>query len=203
MQTTRQAVLQALQLMGRASVNDLAESVGVKAVTVRHHLNGLLADGLVQVEEQRQPVGRPLHYYSLSAQGRAGLPQQYNLLIGKLLDQMKVSLSPSMVNKLMDSLADAIAQDIREEVADLEPHQRMRHLIEILEREGFVAHWQQTDEGIRLVEIQCPYYNVGQRHPEICQIDETLIRTALDAEVKRNSCLLTGDNVCTYILDNA
>lgn len=203
MHTTRQSILQALQSMGRASVNDLAESVGVKAVTIRHHLNGLLADGLVTVEEQRQPVGRPRHFYSLSVQGRAGLPQQYSLLIGKLLDQMKESLPPSMVNKLIDALADSIAQDVREEVADLEPRQRMRQLMEILEREGFVAQWQQTDAGIRLVEIQCPYYNVGQRHPEICQIDEALIRTALDADVKRESCLLTGDNICTYILDNA
>jgi len=48
------------------TVNDLADLVGIKAITVRHHLNGLQADGLIAISEHRQSVGRPLHYYSLS-----------------------------------------------------------------------------------------------------------------------------------------
>ncbi len=69
MQTTRRAVLIALKTRGWATVNDLADEVGIKAISVRHHLNALLADGMVQMEERRQSVGRPLHVFTLSELG--------------------------------------------------------------------------------------------------------------------------------------
>jgi predicted ArsR family transcriptional regulator len=66
MHPTRQAIVRALKLRGHTTVNDLADLVGIKAITVRHHLNGLQADGLIEIREHRQSVGRPLHYYSLA-----------------------------------------------------------------------------------------------------------------------------------------
>ncbi len=66
MHPTRQAIVRALKSFRQATVKDLADTVGVKAITVRHHLNGLQAEGLVDVREQRQSIGRPLHYYSLA-----------------------------------------------------------------------------------------------------------------------------------------
>ena len=39
-----------------------------------------------------------------------------------------------------------------------------------------------------------------QRHPDICQIDEELIRVALKAQVAKEACLLTGDPACKFVL---
>jgi predicted ArsR family transcriptional regulator len=66
MQVTRRAVLMALRNRGWATVSELANEVGIKSISVRHHLNALQADGLVEMEERRQSVGRPLHIYMLS-----------------------------------------------------------------------------------------------------------------------------------------
>src|SRR5574341_1619350 len=66
MQATRRAVLIALRNRGWATVSELADEVGIKSISVRHHLNALQADGLVEMEERRQSVGRPLHIYMLS-----------------------------------------------------------------------------------------------------------------------------------------
>ena len=63
-----------------------------------------------------------------------------------------------------------------------------------------MAQWRRTDAGVELVEYHCPYYAVGQRHPEICQIDEELIRVALKAQVAKEACLLTGDPACKFVL---
>src|SRR5690606_974123 len=52
--STRWLVVRALRARGNATVNDLAEAVGVKPVTVRHHLTSLHAEGLVEVQEERQ-----------------------------------------------------------------------------------------------------------------------------------------------------
>jgi predicted ArsR family transcriptional regulator len=66
MHPTRQAIVRALKLRGHTTVNDLADLVGIKAITVRHHLHSLQADGFIEMSEHRQSVGRPLHYYSLA-----------------------------------------------------------------------------------------------------------------------------------------
>jgi predicted ArsR family transcriptional regulator len=200
MRTTRQTVLEALQVLERATVNELADRVGIKAITMRHHLNTLQAEGLVTAEEKRQPIGRPIYVYSLTDQGRQAIPRTNSLLVERLLDQIKEALPPAAVEGLIGALALTIAEDVRHEFDDLPPGQRMHHLIELLTREGFAAEWRQTDQGLRLVEHQCPYVRFGQRHPELCQIDETLIRTALGADVEKLSCLLAGDTACTYAL---
>jgi DeoR family transcriptional regulator, suf operon transcriptional repressor len=203
MHATRQTILDTLNTHPKATVNDLAEAVGVKAITVRHHLNALLADGLVILEEQRQSVGRPLHVFALSQAGRALYPHRYTQWISTLLEQLTESLAPSAVDHLISALAKNVAEDARAEFADLPPRQRMRRLIELLTQQGFSAQWHRTEDGLPLVELHCPYYALGQRHAEICQIDEALIRTAMETEITKGSCLFSGDNICTYILQRA
>jgi DeoR family transcriptional regulator, suf operon transcriptional repressor len=198
MHTTRKAILASLKTLDRATVSDLANAVGVKAVTIRHHLTALLADGLIHMEEQRQALGRPVHVYRLSDKGWAMFPQQRSLVRG-VLDQLNASGGAS---GLIETISEGIAEDIRKMFANLPPGQRMRELIKLLAREGFSAEWQRSDDGLRLVEHQCPYYDFGHEHPELCQIDETMIRAALEVDVQKIACLLSGDQVCIYRLQN-
>src|SRR5690242_5770333 len=137
MHATRQAILDTLNTHPNATVNDLADVVGVKSITVRHHLNALLADGLVIMEEQRQAVGRPLHVFALSQAGRALYPHRYTLWISNLLEQLTETLAPSAVEHLIDALIKNVAEDAHAEFADLQPRQRMRRLIELLTQQGF------------------------------------------------------------------
>ncbi len=200
MHPTRQAIMQALRRAGSCTVSDLATVAGISHITVRHHLNRLQAEGLVAVEEKRQPIGRPVYHFRLTEAGKGQFPQQYSLLVRHLLDELKQSLPLDRVDALIGALAGAMAADIRQEFASLTAGERMERLIAVLTREGVTAQWQQGPDGLRLVEYHCPYYLVGQQHPELCQIDAALIRTALDAEVERRTCLLAGDTACTYVL---
>ena len=83
--TTRRSVLEALRSAGTATVAQLAEMVGVKGITIRHHLNALLAEGLVDAEEKRQAVGRPIYMYRLTTEAENLFPQKYHQLVERLL----------------------------------------------------------------------------------------------------------------------
>jgi DeoR family suf operon transcriptional repressor len=200
MSHTRQAIIDTLKVMQYATVNELAESVGVKPVTVRHHLNALQADGLAASQERRQPVGRPIHVFSLTEKAEGMFAQQYRVLVERLLDQLKTRLPEPAFKALIADLAGAIADEFRGELARLPQQARMNRLIEILGREGFVAEWGITEDGIRLVERHCPYFHIGQRHPEVCQIDHALIHIAMGGGVEQASCMLEGDRACTFLL---
>ena len=198
--STRRAVLEALRTANAATVAQLSEMVGVKAITIRHHLNGLLAEGLVEVEERRQTVGRPIYVYRLSPDAESLFPQKYHQLVERLLDQVKLSLPPETVDMLIKSLAKSLAAELQVDFDRLPEPERLNRLIDLLAREGFMAQWRRTENGVELVEYHCPYYAVGQRHPEFCQIDEELIRVALKAQVAKEACLLTGDPACKFLL---
>lgn len=200
MHSTRRAIIDTLNNMGRATVSELAGNVGVKAVTIRHHLNALQADGLINVEEKRQSVGRPVHIYSLSEKAQGLFPQKYHVLVRRLLDQIKDQLPIRTVEVLIDALADELADEVREDFESLPFEERMTRLIDVLADEGFLAKWQHTDEGIQLIEYHCPYYHLGQQHPEICQIDQALIQAALNTPVEKEACILAGDHVCTFLV---
>lgn len=200
--STRQAVIEALKAAKQATVNQLAQMVGVKAITIRHHLNGLLAEGLIEQREKRQTIGRPIHIYNLSERAENLFPHQYHRLVERLLDQVREKLPPETIQMLMDSLASSLAGDLRQELEHVPVDARMSHLVSLLAQEGFLAEWGRTENGLRLIEYHCPYYFIGQRYPEICQIDETLIRLAMGTEVAKEACLLNGDSACEFVLQD-
>ncbi|MBN1428648.1 MAG: ArsR family transcriptional regulator [Anaerolineae bacterium] len=197
---TRQAIIEALKAVGQATVGQLTQMVGVKAVTVRHHLHVLLAEGLIEQKEKRQTVGRPLHTYGLTSQGENLFPHQYHRLVERLLDQVKENLPPETVRTLLSSLATALVEGRQQELGKGTIAERMNRLVAILAQEGFLAEWEWSDQELRLIGYHCPYYFVGQYHPEICQIGETMIRLAMGAEVDKETCLLDGDPACRFIL---
>ena len=201
-QSTRKAIIEALKSVGQAAVNQLAQMVGVKAITVRHHLNGLMAEGLIEQQEKRQTVGRPLHVYSLTEQAESLFPHQYHRLVERLLDQVKEKLPPETIQMLMNSLASSLVDDLRRELEQVPVEARMSRLVALLGQEGFLAEWERSENGLRLIEYHCPYYFIGQRYPEICQIDETMIRLAMGTEVAKETCLLDGDPACEFVLRN-
>jgi predicted ArsR family transcriptional regulator len=200
MHTTRLAVVDALRGSGQATVNQLATMVGIKAITVRHHLNTLLAEGLIVQEEKRQAVGRPVHIYHLTERAEGFYPQTYHRLADRLLNHLKQTLTPEAANTLIRSLATTMAAEIREQLECLPETDRLRRLTEWLAQEGFMARWQLTSEGAHLVEYRCPYFSISQHHPELCQIDEILIRVALNTELSRQACMLSGDPACQFLL---
>ena len=104
MKSTRERILQTLLNHPRSTINDLAEAVGINAISVRHHLTSLQADNLVAADEERHGVGRPRLVYSLTEKGLERFPTRYLRLTNRLLDQMKESMPPAVINKLFTAI---------------------------------------------------------------------------------------------------
>ncbi|MEZ4516828.1 MAG: DeoR family transcriptional regulator [Chloroflexota bacterium] len=73
-QSTREVILHTIKLSPQIAVEALAEAADVSPVTVRHHLNALQADGLIEAESVRRKVGRPYYVYSISERGQELFP---------------------------------------------------------------------------------------------------------------------------------
>jgi predicted ArsR family transcriptional regulator len=199
LQDTRLAVLESIKrARNGATIAALAEQHGVSALTIRHHLANLQAEGLVTVEIAREGVGRPKHIYKVTEAAQRFFPNKYHLLVEGLLDQLKASLPPAQVQLIIDGMAASVAAKYNIGKLDGNLTERLQRLVEILGEEGFMAEVRQVNDAVILTELNCPYLYVGQRHPEVCRIDKTLMQNVLGQEVEQTSCVLHGDTCCTF-----
>lgn len=200
MKSTRERILQTLLGNPRATISDLADAVGINAISVRHHLTSLQAEGLVAAEEERHGVGRPRLVYVLTEQGLERFPTRYLRLTNRLLDQLKESLPAPVVNKLFTEIAVDMASSVKREARSMNIEERLDLIQRLLAEEGFSVQWEKQGTQYHINEISCPYYHVGQSHPEVCTVDQTLISTVLEIPAEKIHCVLRGDTHCTYVI---
>lgn len=200
MQDTRRDILHRLREQGQASAQELSKALGMSPVSIHYHLNVLQRDGLIEIRPVRRSIGRPHFVYSLRERARELFPQSYHRLADRLLDKLKDQMSERQIADLFARIAQDIAAEHAPALNGKSIEGKLDLLVEILGEEGFMTRAEQTEGGLRLTQYGCPYYYVVERHPEVCELDLTLIRAALAAPVERQSCVLTGDEVCTFLV---
>lgn len=196
--STREIILDSIKRSHEATVEALAEVADVSPVTVRHHLNSLQAEGLLESRSVRRKVGRPYYVYRLSDQGQELFPKRYMRLSSLLLDELKSRFPPDLVSELFSSVVEKLVDEHRPELNTLDFEERLDYLVVILEQEGFLADWELTETGYQVTEYSCPYISVGQKHNEICSLDKTLITIVLETDITQHSCMLQGDTCCQF-----
>jgi predicted ArsR family transcriptional regulator len=198
--STRQVILEAIKQSREATVEELALAADVSPVTVRHHLNSLQADGLLQTRSIRRKVGRPYFVYSLSEDGQELFPKRYVRLSSRLIDELKLRFPSETVSEVLAGVVEHIVDEHRPRLEKLDFEGRLDYLVRLLGDEGFLASWEVTDRGYRVIEHNCPYFSIGQKHHEICTFDRQLIQIVLQREVAHHTCMLDGDSCCQFTI---
>ncbi len=202
-QSTRDTILHALKSSNQATVETLAETANVSPVTVRHHLNALQADGLIEVDSVRRKVGRPYYVYSLSESGHELFPHKYVRLTNRLLDELKATLPADQVKLLFQGVVRSILEDHKGSFESLPFEERLSYLVSMLSEEGFLVKWEKDNGRYTLTEYGCPYYSIGEEHTEVCGMDMSLMVTVLQTPVEQHTCMLQGDECCQFTFSPA
>ncbi len=202
MSSTREKILETILKNQRVTINDLAEGVGINPISVRHHIVKLEAEGFVSSEDVRHGVGRPRRYYFLTEEGMETFPTRYLSLTTRLLAKIKNTLPQDTVHTLFTQLGNEMANDASAEfdLTALEMEDRLEALQKFLESEGFSVSWEKINDHYHIKELNCPYYQVGQSHPEVCSVDRAMISNFLNVPATRINCVLDGDSFCTYVV---
>jgi DeoR family suf operon transcriptional repressor len=202
MKSTRDRILQTMLRHPRSTINELAEAVGINPISVRHHLTNLQVERLVAAEEERHGVGRPRLVYFLTEDGLEKFPTRYLRLTTRILTQIKDKFPQPMVSEMFKEVATAMADEHSAELKGLKVEERLDVMKDLLAEEGFVVEWEKKGPEYHIHEITCPYLQVGQRHPEICIVDQTLISKMLAVPANKIQCILSGAAHCTYVVQN-
>jgi predicted ArsR family transcriptional regulator len=175
MQPTRKRILEMLRDCQTCTVDTLAETLEITTVTVRHHLDVLAKEGLVEMNEvrHRETPGRPQHAWSLTPCALERFPKNYQALSLLMLDEIKESLS---------------AEDVR----------RISQGVDYLNTCGYAADWERDGESFVLRTRNCPYHEASKQHRELCNMDVMLVAELLGTTPEVRERMSEGGVACSY-----
>jgi predicted ArsR family transcriptional regulator len=201
MSTTREKIRNILLERHRCTLNELAEALGKNPISVRHHVSKLEEAGEITSEEEIHGVGRPRLVYFLTHTGMEQFPQRYLTLSKRILEQLKGNLPAKTVSKLFKQIAADMVDDhtTQFDLSELELSERITLISRLLQNEGFKIEVSTKEEGFQIKETSCPYKHVGEEHPEVCLVDETIIEKVLATPITKTHCVLDGDPYCAYL----
>ena len=166
MTTARQKVLTYLDKSRTASAREIARALKMSAATVRHHLRVLASDGRLELESVRGRggKGRPEKIYSVP---RAALGHNLAALSDALLGEAGAAIRVEALAKRLVGEADFSGQPLAK---------RLNLTVDVFNRMNHHAHWEAGPEGPRILFGHCPYAAIIEKHPELCRMDEAMLR---------------------------
>ncbi len=207
MQTTRKQILEVLNERGQSTVREIVEALherrgdGITAVTVRHHLNLLQKQNCITTTEcqHHDKPGRPQYVYHLTEEAQKHMPTNYAVLTGKLLDVMQNQMPQNAFNVILEGVADDMAScaTIPE---DLPLLHRLDRAVEYLNKHGYTARYETTDDGYILHTYNCPYHEVATKGHALCKMDARLVASLVGRVPQRVSLITDGEASCGYLI---
>jgi len=197
---TRWRILEILKREGQATVKELCEIMKMTDTGVRQHLALLERDGLVFTEKLASKMGRPSYAYALTDKGLNLFPKHYGRLARWVLDELRYAQGEDGVKDLLQRVAQRIGQRYANQLSTGTLKQRIQGLTRLLAEDGTLAEWGETEGGYFIDEYNCPYWDVADEYPEICAMDETILRLALGTKVERRECMTEGAPRCRYFI---
>ena len=203
MQKTRQKILEYLREHQTATVDALSEALGnLTAVTVRHHLDVLQQEGLVDTPhvQHRSTPGRPKFVYQLTDRAHQLFPRNLSALTNSVFDQIKQSLPNSQVNVIFEGVADRMAAELPPGPAGEPFEKRLDRVVDHLSDHGYEAAWEESEGGYLLHTTNCPYSGVADESGDLCGIDMRYISKLLGRVPRRTLHMQDGDATCSYLI---
>ena len=202
MQATRQRILEILKERGEATIDELSQALDLTSVTVRHHLDILRGEGLVEVPEvkRRATPGRPQYVYTLTDAADEHFPKNYAGFTNLMITEIKERFEPAELDHILRGMAHRMTADTPKPLPGELMEQRLSRLVTFLNSKGYIAKWEKAQEtdGYYLHTTNCPYHDISHNHTQVCVMDMTLIAELLGTVPERVSWMSAGEFDCTY-----
>lgn len=207
MTPSRQRILDLLKWHGPQTAAELAERVSITVVAVRQHLQALTQEGLLQFDEERQAIGRPVHRWHLTTAAHETYPDQHSHLVSDLLLAVNDNFGPSGVERVVEGRSRQMLSRYRKRMPDpaITPlAQRVQALTELRNEDGYLAEFKTEEDGRwTIIENHCPIREAAETCEGFCKWEISLFEELLgeNAHVERTEHQMNGSRRCVYQIE--
>lgn len=190
--------LQKLQRLGNPTVQELCDEIDVTPTAVRQRLSRLQALGFVARETIRTGRGRPHHSYRVTDAGRRQLGDNYGELALILWREVKQIDDPAVRQRVVNRVRDALVARYGRAVVGETAADRVRTLGLALREQGLDVEVDASDSLPILRENHCPYWELAENDPAICELERSVFQRVLGGRVSLEHCCLDGHGCCEF-----
>ncbi len=189
-----------LRRKGGATVDELAQALGVTRTAIRQHLAALMRDGFVVRGAERASGGRPLTLYVLTNEGRETFPRQYSWFARLLVEAMAQEHGAAGLRTRLGRIAaSVVAQLPRRTPAGASQREKVAELSTLMDQLGYDARKVRDVGGAPTIEADnCIFHELAQRNPAVCQFDLALMTGYTGSKVELHECMARGGHVCRF-----
>ena len=199
--SSRERVARCILENGPSTVAALTERLQLTATAVRRHLDHLVAEGAVEVRDQRiyghRGRGRPAKAFALTESGRERFVQAYDDLAVGALQFLAESAGEEAVTAFARRQVAELEERYRPMVEAVPAKDRPRVLATALSQDGYAATVRAAPSGAQLCQHHCPVAHVAAQFPQLCEAETEVFAKLLGHHVQRLATIAHGDGVCT------
>jgi predicted ArsR family transcriptional regulator len=188
--------------LGASGIAELCDAAEVTATAVRQRLARLQTVGFVERKAVRADRGRPHHVYEVTEAGRKSLSRNNSDLAVLLWEGIQGIDDPSVREKLLTRLKDAMVGQFRQQMAGESPEERMRELAAVLQERGFEVDLGGKPGSIDHLPVlrghTCPYQEIAEHDTTICELEQQVFGELVGSPLELTRCRQRGDCSCEF-----
>lgn len=200
--TPADRIAETLRLRGPLTAAEIASEHGCGVVAVRSQLRNMQAAGFVARSTERRPIGRPVARYGLTGQAETLFPKRYDVFSARLTEAIVREFGEEGLNQILERWAEDLHQKL-DATLPRDPEERLEALARHQTENGFMASVRRDEDGVALVERNCPIVAIAARHPQICRHEAALFGRTLQWKTTLRACQATGDAACVFQVGRA
>lgn len=199
----RRRILDHLKLKGDATPIELAADLGLTPAAVRQHLDGLAAEDLVSVSDERTGApGRPAGRWRLTRRAHGLFPDRHGELTAQIVEAIRTVAGDEVLDQVIALRTEAQRRDYEIAVAAGGDSiaERAGALARMRTAEGYMAEVTGEPDDLLLIEHHCPICEAAEACAGFCRAELGVFREVLgeDVSVERTEHLLSGGTRCAY-----
>lgn len=184
-----------------ASVDELAQALGVTRTAVRQHLAALMRDGLVASGATRASGGRPQRLFVLTDDGKEAFPRHYSWFAQLLVEEITKEHGATGLRARLGRIASVVIAQMPQEQrppSTASSREKIETLAGLMDELGYDAHMVKDKSGPVIEADNCVFHELAMRHPEICHFDLALLSGYTGSKVDLRECMARGGHVCRF-----
>ena len=198
-ETTDRTILDRLRREPTATVQSLADWLGVTATAVRQRLTRLMDQGLVERTAEAAGRGRPTHYYRITDLGRRSAGNNYNELAVALWEEIRSVRDPEVRQGLLQRIAVRVADLYLDQVTGDSADERLASLAQWMSDRDIPCEVGHDGETPVMAALACPYPDLAEQDRGVCAMEKMVFAELVGAGVKLSACRLDGADCCSFV----
>jgi len=195
--TPADRIANTLRQRGPSTAAEISREHGCGVVAVRAQLRNMEASGFVTRATERRAIGRPVSRYTLTSDAESFFPKRYDLLAERLVEAVIEEFGEEGLERILANWEDSLLRRF-DSALPAEPSARLEALATHQTQHGFMASVRRDEEGVALIERNCPIAAVAARYPQICRREAALFSRTLKWKTTLRACQAQGDAVCVF-----